>query len=168
MTPRNAIYDMLEPIAGVPLIWGYKNGPRPANTYIQMHTTNNDSPDHDHLGDVDEFGIIPVEGFRETTLELVAFGPDGEARLNELVQRLRAPTQCDRAQLLGLAFFDASPVNNVPVQRDDAQWEPRSLVELGVRWTQSITDNVGLIVRVEYDATLSGRTTQHVIDRSDP
>lgn len=163
MTPRDAIYDMLEPIAGVPLIWGYRNGPRPAETYIQMHTSNNESPDHDHYGDVDALGYMPVDGFREATLELVAFGPDGESRLNELVQRLRAPTQCDRAELLGLAFFDAGPVNNMPVKRDDAQWEPRSLVELGVRWTQGIIDDVGLIELVEYDATLDGRTTQHAI-----
>lgn len=160
MDAQQAIFDLIEHAAGgIPVIFRDGNGPRPGKPYMTLKVTPAARLPV-HLGAVDQDGRQDVSAHRDAGVELQCFGDDAFQVLDELSLRLGFPSLVDFANSLDLAVFDVGDVQDLPVPRDDARFEPRAVLELRVRYTGTLADEVGYFEAVEVTGTLTGGATE--------
>ncbi|WP_454691131.1 phage neck terminator protein [Achromobacter aloeverae] len=149
MSPDDSIYSLVNAAAqGVLVIFSNENGPRPAPPYITL-AVRWASAGSRHLAPPDDDGGQLVYSHRDATVELQAFGAAAYEALDELGERLGHPVFADMAVLLNIAVFDRGRVQSLPAERDGARFEARGVLELSIRYTVGVTENVGLIETVE-------------------
>ncbi|WP_066733546.1 LIC_12616 family protein [Cupriavidus sp. D384] len=148
MTPDNAIRELLLAVAGnVPVIFADESGPRPDKPYIQLRI-GNARPFPVCRGDVDEAGLQVVSAHRDAGVELQCFGKGSFHALDCLVLRLGMADGMAKSEALRLAVFDVGEIRSIPVLRGGTTYEPRAIVELGIRYAVALTDEVGVIERI--------------------
>jgi hypothetical protein len=159
MTPEEAILGLITAVAGgVPVIFADENGPRPQKPYIQLRVqTAHRFPLH--RGAVDDAGQQLVTGHRDAAVELQCFGRGSYDALDSLAQRLGMEAALADAERLDLAVFDVGKISQMPVLRDQASYEPRALLELGIRYAVTLTDAVGAVEQVVFHGTVIGGAT---------
>ncbi|CAP41318.1 phage neck terminator protein [Bordetella petrii] len=160
MDAQNAIFELAEHVAAdVPVIFRDGNGKRPGRPYITLKVTPAARLPV-HLGAVDDSGGQQVSAHREAGVELQYFGDDAFQALDEISLRLGFPSIVDFANGLDLAVFDVGDVQDIPVPRDKARFEPRAVLDLRVRYTGTQIDTVGTLEGVEIGGSLSGGITE--------
>lgn len=159
MTPEQAIFRLISTVSGgVAVIFADENGPRPPKPYIQLRLqTALRFPLH--RGAVDDAGQQLVTGHRDAAVELQCFGSGSYDVLDNLGQRLTMEGSLAEAERLDLAVFDVGKISQVPVLRDQASYEPRAVLELGVRYAVTISDAVGAVEQVVLHGAVTGGAT---------
>jgi hypothetical protein len=159
MTPEQAIYRLILAVSGgVPVVFAEENGPRPPKPYIQLRVqTALRFPLH--RGAVDDGGQQLVTVHRDAAVELQCFGSGSYDVLDKLGQRLGMEVSLAEAERLDLAVFDVGKLSQVPVLRDQASYEPRAVLELGVRYAVSLADTVGAVEQVMLHGAVTGGAT---------
>lgn len=158
MTPEDAIFELIEAAARVPLIFADENGTRPEGPYIAM-AVRWAKVSAAEAGRVDDDGDQPVHQHDDAVVELQSYRAAAYDVLDELALRLRHPVYGDRAEALGLALFEIGRLQKVPVMRDAVHFEPRGVLELGIRYTRVHSEFVGIIETVTGSVTTSGGLT---------
>ena len=159
MDAQAAIFDLIEHVAGaVPVVFRDENGKRPAKPYIALKVTAARRA-RVHLGRLNEDGRQEVSAHREAGVELQYFGADAFAALDDLSLRLSFPGTVDFANSLDLAVFEVGDVQDIPVPRDNARFEPRAVLDIRVRYTGTLIDDVGIIETVEISGTVTNSQT---------
>lgn len=144
-------------VAPETVIYADQNAPRPALPYwtMRLHTQRMLGRDAYSQG-VTADGDQTVTGVREATLQVQRFGPDSELHVTSLRDNLSRTTIREQWQLKDIALYDLGDVLNVPVVRDEAQFEPRAALDLFVRFGTQLLDRVGIIETVGTNAGFDG------------
>ncbi len=159
MTPEDRIFELIEAAAGAtPVIFANENGKRPATACIAMavHWAKVSGAE---VGQVGDDGAQAVRQHDDATVELQGFGPAAYDALDDLALKLRHPLYEERAEALGLALFEIGRLQNIPVMRDAVRFERRGLLELGIRYALTHSEQVGFIETVAGTATTTGGLT---------
>ncbi len=152
---QQSIFTLIEGTAGVPVVFAWENGPRPPKPYIAM-LVNTAARGHVHRGTVSNAGVQTVAQHRDARVDLQCYGAGSYDVLDTLAQRLHMLDALDLADVLDLAVFDVGSTQNVPMMRDAMNWEPRAILDLGIRYTSTLDDQVGAIETVEAEGTTTG------------
>lgn len=146
----------------LPIIRANSDGPRPPLPYITLRVSN--SPRMGLLeADLSDDGMQTYAAHRDATVELQCFGVGGFDALDDLSQRLKGPGMLAAALAANFAVYAADAVQNVPVLRDGGKYEPRAVMDIGIRYTKEHDENVGLISTVKGEIALQGQT--ELVDR---
>ncbi|KUE88887.1 hypothetical protein ASL20_09685 [Cupriavidus necator] len=158
MTAEQAIYELISGASDVPVIFGEENGPRPPKPYIALKVQwAHRFPLHH--GAVDPAGGQTVMGHRDASVELQCFGASSLSALDMLAQRLGMERALGEAERLDLAVFEFGRASQVPVLRDQATYEPRAVLELGIRYSVVTVDAVGVIEEISARGELTAGAT---------
>lgn len=142
----------------VPIIFANQNGPRPPKPYITLRVDT--APRSGILaGPVTETGEQAFNSHRDAVVELQCFGDGGFDALDTLAQRLHGPTMLAAAYAANMAIYQTDAVQNVPVLRDGSTYEPRAVLDIGVRYTLEQIEDVGLIQTVQGEMELQQGST---------
>lgn len=153
---ENVILIALEPLfAPTKLIIANQNGPRPVGMYgtVRIDTLNRLPV---HVGPQDEDGVRKVSAHRTGQVELQMFGAAAYDTLDLAVQRMTHDEYIERFEEAGIVFGDAHEIQNLPVLRNQSQFEPRAIVEIPFSYTRSTEETLPWIETVEGEATIEG------------
>jgi hypothetical protein len=140
----------------VPIVIANQNGPRPALPYITLRV---DAAPRAPLleADLSDNGVQTYAAHRDATVELQCFGEGSFDALDDLGQRLKGPAMVAEAFARNLAVYAVDAVQNVPVLRDGSTYEPRALLDIGIRYVKQHDEDVGLINTVQGEMTLQSQ-----------
>jgi hypothetical protein len=153
VTSEEAIFALISRFAGLPVVFANENGPRPPKPYIQLRVQAAQQFPL-HRGAVDDAGEQPVTAHRDASVELQCFGQGAYDALDTLAQRLRMDDALAEAEALDLAVFDIGKVSQLPVLRDASTYEPRGVLELGIRYAVTLVQSVGVIEKLTINSKL--------------
>lgn len=137
----------------LPIIFANQNGPRPKLPYVTMRIEAAPRMPLLEAG-LSEEGVQTYAAHRDSTVELQCFGEGAFDALDLLSQRLKGPAMLAAALEANLAIYAVDAVQNVPVLRDGTRYEPRAVLDLGIRYTKQHDEQVGLIKTVQGDMSL--------------
>ena len=140
----------------VPIIIANGNGPRPKLPYITLRLETAPRAPLSETG-LSAEGIQTYAAQRDGTVELQCFGEGSFDALDEMSQRMKGPAMLAAAYEANLAIYATDAVQNVPVLRDGGKYEPRAVLDIGVRYTKQHDEDVGLIKTVQGEMSLQGR-----------
>ena len=156
------IKHLLEKATPLTIVIANGNGPRPKLPYITLRLDT--APRAPLLeADLSDDGVQNYAAHRDATVELQCFGSDGFDALDEISQRLKGPSMLAAALAANLAVYAADGVQSVPVLRDGGKYEPRAVMDIGIRYTKEHDESVGLISTVKGEIALQGQT--ELVDR---
>jgi len=150
------IRTLLVKAAPVDIVFANQNGPRPRLPYITIRVGAAPRAPLLEAGLSDD-GVQTYAAHRDSTVELQCFGEGAFDVLDDLSQRLKGPGMVAAAFAANLAIYAVDAVQNVPVLRDGGKYEPRAVLDIGVRYTKQHDEDVGLIETVQGEMTLEGR-----------
>lgn len=158
MTAKATLYTLLKALVGAEtLVFADQNAPRPPLPYWTLRlSAQRKVGDDAYSQGVDTNGDQLVSGVREITVQVQRFGPDSDVKCADLRDNLSRTTVLEEWQRQKIALYDLGDVLNVPYKLDNSQLEPRSSVDLFVRFGTELLDRVGAIETV---ATTAGYVT---------
>lgn len=140
----------------VPVVFANQNGPRPALPYITLRVDAAPRAPLLEAG-LSEDGVQTYAAHRDATVELQCFGPGSFDALDDLGQRLKGPAMVAAAFAANLAVYAVDAVQNVPVLRDGTTYEPRALMDIGIRYVKQHDEEAGFIETLRGEMTLQGQ-----------
>ncbi len=147
------IWALLSKATAKPIVFANQNGPRPPLPYIALRLDR--APASNLTAwTVREDGTQDHSAHRDGIVELQCFGAGSFDTLDDMAQRLRGPAMVAEAAAANLAIYTLDSVMNIPVLRDGTTYEPRAVLEIGIRYTRTHTEDVGAIDTVHGDMTL--------------
>lgn len=151
MTPEQAIHELIANEAAVPVIFAERDA-APPKPYIALKLQESTRLPL-HLGPVAPNGMRAASSHRDALIQLTYLGADGMEAMDTLTQRLQMERALVRADALNLAVFAVGKAEQVPLLLDDGTFESRTRMEVGVRYTVMLEEDVGLIETVNADGT---------------
>ncbi|MDI9250281.1 hypothetical protein QMZ25_16900 [Stenotrophomonas sp. RS-48] len=143
------------------VIFANQNGPRPKLPYITVRVDT--APRAPLLeADLSDDGNQTYAAHRDATVELQCFGDGSFDALDDLSQRLKGPYMVAAGYAANIAVYATDSVQNIPVLRDGAKYEPRAVLDIGIRYTKQHDEEVGLIKTVQGEMTLQDHGTDLV------
>lgn len=154
MTVKTTLYTLVKALVGAEtLVFADQNAPRPPLPYWTLRlSAQRKVGDDAYSQGVDTNGDQLVSGVREITVQVQRFGPDSDVKCADLRDNLSRTTILEEWQRQKIALYDLGDVLNVPYKLDNSQLEPRSSVDLFVRFGTELLDRVGVIETVETSA----------------
>lgn len=152
-TLETKLYTLIKSRIGADvLIFADQNAPRPALPYwtMRLQSVRKLGMDY-HSQGVTVGGDETVSGTREGTVAMQYHGSGAVLKCMTLRDDLARTTAQDQWRLNDIACFNAGEVQNVPFLLDNEQLEPRSAIDLFIRFGSTLTDNVGVIETVIAD-----------------
>lgn len=149
---HDIIAELLE-LEGKKVVWVNQDGVRQTSPLVTLMTySHRGEAMEDHVG-TDSDGIMTIKTPTAFVLEVRYFGEKKSYPvdiLDNLIRHLEKPTIVDKCFTNGVAFLYATPVQDITTTlENNQQYEPAAAVDIHCRYTNSITDDVGLIEEVE-------------------
>ena len=146
------LYDVISPLfpAGK-LIKAEEDGPRPSRPYATLRVEEVNTERHLFRSEVDVDGLVTFRENGMATVEVQVFGGNALDIANEVSRRLRAPAAHKRAHDKSLALAVIIGTQNLATLLNNAQYEPRAMLEFTVNHAQEFTEEVGRITEVEVE-----------------
>lgn len=154
---KEFIQALISDILGLPrnsVIWAFPNAPRPPKPYavLQLYSFKREAQEDVVYKGEEDFDVkVPVAG----ALRIQFLGDEAVDRLEYLVRKLEAPTIADRCHAQGIAFFDAGNVTDIESLLSKQTYEPRASVDVSVRYTSVIADDIHTIARVKVESNIN-------------
>jgi hypothetical protein len=147
----DALYTRVKALVGAEtVIWADQNSPRPQLPYWTVRVQGRRKIGRDDRSPgVDANGIQQIFGVREATVQLQRIGPDSDELMAFFRDQISKVSVRDAWFLSKVPVYDMGPVNNVPYQMDGGHLEPRSSLDLFIRYGAMLDDDVGVIETVE-------------------
>jgi hypothetical protein len=168
-TLKATLYTLLAARAGgETLIEADQNAPRPPLPYwtwriLAMPGLGSD----EYSQGVTDDGDQTVSGVREMTIALQRYGADSEVPVSSVREDLARMTVVEQWQKAYIALIRCGSVVNTSTTLDNAEIEPRYLVEIYARFATTLLDRVGIIETIEADGTYPGTASedevQHIV-----
>jgi len=151
MAVKDTLYTLIKASIGAEeLIFADQNAPRPSLPYWTMRLSAQRAVGIDAYSQgVDDLGDQKVLGVREVTVQVQRHGEDSDTACADFRDVLSKTSVLETWQVQKIALYDTGDVLNVPFKLDNAQLEPRSSVDLFVRFGTELLDRVGIIDTVE-------------------
>ncbi len=153
---EDEIRTLLAKATPLPIFISNGNGPRPKLPYITLRLDTAPRGTLLEVGLSNE-GAQTYYAQRDGTVELQCFGDSSFDALDDLSHRLKGPSMLAAAYAANLAVYAVDAVQNVPVLRDGGKYEPRAVLDIGVRYTKQHVEDVGLINTVKGEMSLDGK-----------
>lgn len=153
---EDVILAALAPVfAPVPLIIANQNGPRPNTMYgtIRIETMTTLPT---HVGPQNDAGLRLVAAHRIGSVELQVFGAASYDTLDVAIQRFSHDANVERFEAAGIVFGESRNVENIPVLRNQSQFEPRAVASVPFSYTRTTEETLSWIETVEGEATIEG------------
>lgn len=162
-TIRKFLHDIISELTGVQgnsVIWANQGQPKKITPLITLRLYGeNGEAMAEHLKTSDA-GILDLRTPSQFILEVQYYGQKSEYPcdiLAELVRNFERPTIVDRFMGNGVAFLYADDVQDLTnLLGNQQQYEPRAAVDLHLRYTAQVLDDVGIINQVD----IHGETPQ--------
>lgn len=140
------------------LIFSDQNSPRPPLPYWTMKVGSSRRVGSDaHSSGVDVAYQETVKGVRESTIQLQRIGTDSFTKCTDIQDLLSKTSVMEKWRLAKIALYNTGDVTNVPYKLDNSQLEPRSSLDLFVRFGTSLLDVVGAIDTVSMEAKFDSK-----------
>lgn len=158
-TLRPALRTLIKTLVGAEeLIFADQNSPRPPVPYWTMRLSVQRKLGTDERSSgVTSLGIQTVKGVREGTLQLQRYGADSDLKCADVRDSLSKQTVRDAWKVAKISAYDVGDVLNVPYKLDNSQLEPRSSVDIFIRFGTSLTDDVGVIGTVQTEVKFDSK-----------
>jgi hypothetical protein len=167
MIPKQNFYNFFQPLilaswalnntVTVPTVyWAYPNAPEPLSPAFSIRATLTATPDHSHLGDVDDNGNQTVSDNSEATITITGVGKGTYAALEDLATSCRKQSAIRAAATQGIALIDRPRITDVTGLLNRIQAEERGQLTVSVRFVNTVSDNVGWIDTVNMQGTFEG------------
>jgi hypothetical protein len=134
---------------GTELIHAHDNGPRPDVRYITVRIESPARRLPSIVGKQDAQGNQPRDAHRTGSVELQAFGVGSFDLLDEGLQRLDQENAIAAAEARHLVFAMTADVQEIPLLRNQSEWEPRAVATLSFAYTRRTLENLSWIETVE-------------------
>lgn len=156
---ETTLQTLIKDLIGVELlIFSDQNAPRPAIPYWTMRVGSSRQIGRDfHSSGVDVDYQETVNGVRESTVQLQRIGPDSFTKCTDVQDLLSKTSVMEKWRLAKIALYDTGDVINAPYKLDNSQLEPRSSLDLFVRFGTSLLDVVGAIDMVSMEAKFDSK-----------
>ena len=159
MLNRPFIKDLLAELLELPknrVIYQNPNAPRLTSTHatIRYFSFQQETAAEDRRKrDTDEYDVLIVWN---ATLELQLYNhEDGVSALMMLVHKLNKPSIIERCSSQGVAFFGTTAVQDITELIDETSWESRANVDLMIRFTESVNDDLPVFDTVIVNGALN-------------
>ena len=160
---RKFLHDIISELTGVQgnsVIWANQGMPKKITPLITLRLYGEVGEARaEHLKTSDA-GILDLRTPSQFILEIQYYGQKGTYPCDivaELVRNFERPTIVDRFMAKGVAFLYADSVQDLTnLLGNDQQYEPRAAVDLHLRYTAQVMDDVGIIEQTD----IHGETPQ--------
>lgn len=150
MSLKSSLYTLLKAAIGAEtLVFADQNAPRPALPYwiMKVSVQRGIGIDSQSQG-VDDDGNMTIKGVREATVQVQRIGTGAIDSCTDLRDNLAKVTVGEQWQTAKIAMYDIGDVQDIPFPLDNSQLEPRAVLDIFVRFSTSLLDNVGTIETV--------------------
>lgn len=153
---KAAIYSWVNSCACRSVIWANQDAPAPARTYITLLISRIAAVGRDYVSPPDSAGTSRVQGNREFTLSLQAFGDSAIQDLMDLRDSLETVSVQQALADSGLAIVEHQQIQDVTFALGSTL-EPRAVFDVRFRaGSEIVDDGTGFIQIVEYDGEVEG------------
>lgn len=153
---ESKLYPLLAALFDVPLIRAYQNGKSPVKPFATYALRWESQPAHFcYRYTPQPIAFAPIE----STLELQLFGDNALLRLKQAVWRLKLPQTQSRWVAANMAIVEIGKISDMPYLNEAQAYEMRAVVELRLRYTLELTDDLPFFQRVEMHNLDSHQTT---------
>lgn len=153
MNLNQTIYQRLSELSAYTVIRADQNGKEPEKPFMTYDVKWDKTPEHFHYGKLDDEGKQKVSSHVESVLELQVFGKGAVDRLRAVL--LKLATYSERLKWInaGVVIVDEGRLSNMPFLNEAQAYEERAIVEVTIRHSVEIMDDVGYFNRVEVTDT---------------
>lgn len=141
------------------VILAMQNAPKQTKTFATLHYySNRQEVPYEHIA-TDTPGEIMTVSRNTLVCEVQLFATtstDACEALQTMVDGFDRPPIIDRLQDVGLAIVSCSVVNDISALLDETTWETRASVDITMRYTRTVIDNVGSIEKIRITGTMPG------------
>ena len=165
---KTKLYALFDPLFSEVIIWADQSAPRPPLPYVTLRLGVISPVGEPHYSDVTNAGIQTVLAVRESILSVQRFGNGSVNALELLSANLCKNSVRDLFSVQDISAFDVSNVTDIAALQSGIAIEPRASLDVSLRWTSSITDNVGVIDTVVSDGEVGpiGTATDTILAAS--
>jgi len=151
-----------------PVIFANQNMPRPKKPYISLNVTNVEIPDHViYIGPTDANFNETVYGWRKATIDLQVYnGIESLSTVNTLALILQATSMVEFQTTLDVSIGQRLFIGYVPEIVNASQFEGRGIYQFEFFYTESYTENLYDIAKVETHGNYTGSITDKQEDCS--
>lgn len=156
---RNRLWRWVQPLTEWPVVHANPNAPRPAGRHIALRIVSSPLPDHNgtRIDETDPEAVKFVgQGISVVEMQFFGAGCMGEAERFSL--QLGAQQAIETGALLELALGRRLGLRDMTAARQNAQFEPRALLEFEVLWLIGGTESRGRILQVITTSNVGGAT----------
>ena len=159
---KKFLHDLAVELLGLQknqVVWANQNRPRlnPPFAVLRFYSPKREA--QEEIRSTATPGIVNVMVSVSGRLEVQLFEKPGADPMNEIeimVRSLEKPTVADKCFAARMAFFDSEPVQDITAALEAQTFEPRAAVDLSIRYTSLLTDDVGIVNEV----SIAGKTDQ--------
>lgn len=151
---RKFLHDTIAALLGLEkskVIWANQGQPKQATPLVTLKTYSEQAEAMaDHLRTGTD-GVLDLRTPTAFVLEVQYYGGKYPVDIvSDMVRGLERPTIVDTFMGAGVAYLYADPVQDLTdLLGNSQQYEPRAAVDLHMRYTAQVMDNVGIIKDVE-------------------
>lgn len=144
---QDRLYSLLVELFDVPLIRAYQNGKEPPKPFATYALRWESQPAH--------FCYSQNEGkattHLESTLELQLFGDKAYNLLRRSVLRLKLQSMLAKWAEADITIVEVGKVSDMPFLNEAQAYEDRAVVEIRLRYSESLNDPIDFFNRVEVE-----------------
>ena len=160
---KNDIRNLIRKATQLPVWLANENGKKPPKPFMMLYVQNAQRlPLHASRPEEDgQQGFITTySAHRDANCQLQCFGEGSYDELDMMGQRFKGQTMLDAAGAVNMAIENIGIVQDVPVLRDAANYEPRAILEFTVRYTMAHTEPSFVIEKTNIGMATQGSATE--------
>lgn len=160
---KNDIRNLIRQATQLPVWLANENGKKPPKPFMMLYVQNAQRLPL-HSGRPEDDGkngfITTYSAHRDANCQLQCFGEGSYDELDMMGQRFKGQTMLDAAEDANMAIENIGIVQDVPVLRDGANYEPRAILDFTVRYTLEHTEQSFVIEKTNITYNTQGSATE--------
>lgn len=151
-------------MANFALVFSNQNMPRLQKPYIVINVMNVEVPDHVlYDREINASGFRNMHSWRSATVELQIYnGIESLTTASTLALAIQSEHSLEQQGKLNCAIGPRLFFAYLPELLNSSQWEGRAVYQFVYFWTETFTEDVGLIETVIIDGSYSGGATDAI------
>lgn len=154
---QTKIYPLLSELFDVPLIRAYQNGKEPQKPFATYALRWETLPEHFCYQVVNDG---KATSHIESTLELQVFGERALRLLTQAIFRLKLQSTLEKWANADIAVVEIGKISDMPYLNEAQHYEQRAIVEIRLRYSVELDDNIPFIKQVEIENLDNHHITQ--------
>lgn len=161
---EDAIYEWLNEVLEMPVIWDKQNAPRPDPPYafLDIITGPNPIATQDEMFSHED-GTFEITGLREFTLSINVIAKNAFHKMQQVQISLNRPKFLEQLQLAGLAMINYSSVNDLS-ELLETDYEVRAQMDVRFYMVSTFSDReINTIEKVEIKSEVQEKEDTQLI-----